>query len=542
VTLLQLRELSGPSWTIRSVDLINGHWVLLTENSEVAQDVARQLIGLSAPRKGTVSLNGSAPCRNPATRAICSSLLAHETLSFVNQVDEIAPSLSNIAKIVVNTESMLRPLGLQHLSGRTIASLSSSERQQLALALSMAQTRAQLVVYCEPLGALSASQCRAFHEHVAGLARRSCVLSITSSMHDARQLGGPHARLTRNDWRWADTNASVAPLVRLIVEGVGLRRIMAKLAIGDSVMRLGIDVRRPGCESLEVVALAHCDIAREVLKIARQEQAKITRVLTEEGYADSGEVAPTSAHHDSSLAQSSVHGNHAGLGASFRASLTLQWHVLSTTLISVAGIVLLLGEPVLASAFAKVQIGTDSAWAVQESLVFLATCLVPIWSLLVCRALYAQAALGGVIEPLARLGANRRVLSATRWALVALVCAALGGVSAVPVVLLSRGASRAALLEMGTSMWIAALGGAVYGGILTALSDARRTWLLWGFVVADFALGGTSLGMSAPFPHAHLRNLLGSASAIDVSQQVSCIFLGVLLLLAIGLTQWRTDP
>ena len=542
MTLLQLRALSGPSWAIHSVDLSNGHWVLLVEDVDVAQQVARQLVGLSTPRKGNVSLNGKAPCRNPATRAICSSVLTRETLSFANRVDDIAHTLSNFVEIDVDAESMLRPLGLQHLSQRTTASLSSSERLQLALALSMAHKGAKLVVYCEPLGALSATQSQAFHQHVAKIASRSCVLSITSSMHDARQLGGPHARLTRNDWLWVDTNASPTPLIRLIVEGVGLRRVVTELAVNDSVMRLGIDVRRPDCESLEIVARAGSNVAGAVLGVARQQEAKITRLLTEQGYENSVKGSPPSVPHDSSLARGSVRESWTGLWASFRAGLTLQWHVLVATLSSVVGIVLLLGEPVLAGAFAKAQIRTDRAWAVQESLAFLISYLGPVWSLLVCRALCADSVLGGTIEPLARFGANRRVLSATRGALVALVSAILGGISAALVVLTLRGVCRTALEEMGTAMWISALGGAAYGGILSALSEARRAWLLWIFVLTDFALGGTSLGVSAPFPHAHLRNLLGAASAIDLSQQVSCIFLGLLLPLAIGLITWRTDP
>jgi hypothetical protein len=542
VTLLQLRGLSGPSWAIHSVDLSNGHWVLLVENADVAQQVARQLVGLSASRKGNVSLNGKAPYRNPATRAICSSVLTRETHAFANKIDDIARALSNFVGIDVDAETMLRPLGLQHLSQRTTTSLSPSERLQLALALSMAHKGANFVVYCEPLGALSATQCQAFHQHVAEIASRSCVLSITSSMHDARQLGGPHARLTRNDWLWVDTNVSLTPLIRLIVEGVGLRRVMTELAVNDSVMRLGLDVRRPDCESLEIVAQAGSNVAGAVLGVARQQKAKITRLLTEQGYENSVKGSPPIVHHDSSLARGSALGSWTGLWASFRAGLTLQWRVVVATLSSAVGIVLLLGEPVLAGAFAKAQIRTDRAWAVQESLAFLISYLGPVWSLLVCRALCADSVLGGTIEPFARFGANRRVLSATRGALVALVSAILGGISAALVVLMLRGACRAALEEMGTAMWISALGGAAYGSILAALSEARRTWLLWIFVVADFALGGTSLGVSAPFPHAHLRNLLGAASAIDVSQQASCIFLGLLFPLAIGLITWRTDP
>ena len=231
------------------------------------------------------------------------------------------------------------------------------------------------------------------------------------------------------------------------------------------------------------------------------------------------------------------------LGA-LKASASCQLHLALRGLASLGGCGVLLGEPAFAAIYASLERSRVDGPASYEALVFLGTVLAPIWALLLCRLMYADSTLSSGVEVLARYGSRRSVLAVNRLLTVSFLNGALGAISAVlALVCASTGWAALGHGELISALWIMGLGSAVYGALAVAITDVARSHLSrWAFILLDFLLGGTSRWISFPFPRAHIHNLLGSANAIEFSQRGSCIFLCLLLLLAVGLTLARTDP
>jgi len=62
------------------------------------------------------------------------------------------------------------------------------------------------------------------------------------------------------------------------------------------------------------------------------------------------------------------------------------------------------------------------------------------------------------------------------------------------------------------------------------------------FLVADWLLGSGSSLLAAPWPRAHLRNLLGLEPVAGMSQGASTVALLILCVAFTGITLWRTPP
>lgn len=140
-----------------------------------------------------------------------------------------------------------------------------------------------------------------------------------------------------------------------------------------------------------------------------------------------------------------------------------------------------------------------------------------------------------VIAAVPRYGGSRR-------AALAGAVLALGGVLAVSGA--SLGAVSVAVAhdagelpwghDLLLSAWIGALGGMSYAAWLTFASGFGRTGRRGTFLVLDLIFGSTGGAWALPFPRAHLRNLLGGAPPLDISQALSAGALAVLSLALFG--------
>ena len=542
MTLLQIRGLSEVSWSIGSADLEVGHWVLLVQSAQVADQLARLVVGLIVPPKGRVLVNGHDPSRDAATRARCSSLFVREPAALGTRVREFAELFAMLTGSLHDPVKLLDGLDLHPLASWRCASLTPSQRRQLALSFAMAQSEVDLAVYCEPLLGLSAAQCAVYREHVAKLSQRSCVLSVTASEHDALQLGGPHAHITRQGWHWVDADLGAYALNRLHVEGVRLGPVVAQVAALPAVARLHIHKSPAGIDYVEIATSADSGVAFELVRAAHVQQAQITRIFTTADHEPAAEnTAPMEPAAKTDWRPQPVAG-WSRFGVSLRSARRALMHAASRLFTHPLGICLLLGQPLLAALYAYTRGRGDPTAAVQESLEILVALLVPLSALYLTRVMNGPLALGGNIGALARYGANRRVVLAVNWLTLVSLGAVVGGGSAVATLLAARGSHGLALVELSTAAWIVALGSSVYVGLLQYLPTPSRGWLLWLFLLSDYSLGGANLGVSALFPHAHLLNLLGASSAPLMPQQASCIFLGALSILALGLALRRTPP
>lgn len=129
------------------------------------------------------------------------------------------------------------------------------------------------------------------------------------------------------------------------------------------------------------------------------------------------------------------------------------------------------------------------------------------------------------VLPLARHGLDRRPLVVGLAVPAALVAAVFAAFSGVAVVLLTRGLHDASWLrDAATSLWIGAVAAAAYVAMFVGASafgqrGRGRIWLL----AADFLLGAGSSFLALPWPKGHVRNLLGGAPVLEMSQFAALI-------------------
>jgi energy-coupling factor transporter ATP-binding protein EcfA2 len=535
LTDLQIKDVRELSWAINQVRLTEGQWVLLVDNLQIVDELARRLTGVCSPSKGTILLNGKSPDRSPSTRATCTSVFMSEPGTLGTTVSE---ALARLAPCFVaqKAESSLMQFGLEHLAHRKFESLSDSERRQVTYAMQMGRKPIELAVYCEPCLDLTGAQFASLQAHMNELAPHTCVVCITASLHDARQLGGPHAQLTRGGWMWVTAGAGKGTVTRVLVEGTGLRPIAAQLALSDEVRDLRLQLDDGESQSLQVYANAADDVMTLIARVARQNHASVTRVSRDESLV----LAPSPEYQiDQAQPTEGVISSPSQDCNLVRIAWARQRELLGKALLGWTGALLVLGAPAITAIYAVIRREIDPAGALRDTLTFLITYIVPLGSLLGVRTLGAESALGGSLEPLSRFGANRRILVSTNLALIGLTCAAVAAASACVAVLLTSGMAWA---ELGVCAWIAALGAATYAAIFLLITQLRlrRTWVQWAYFVADISLGGSVLALSALFPHAHLLNLLGLPWPLDVAQWASFLCLGSLLFLAFGLTLIRT--
>ncbi len=124
------------------------------------------------------------------------------------------------------------------------------------------------------------------------------------------------------------------------------------------------------------------------------------------------------------------------------------------------------------------------------------------------------------VLPLARHGLDRRALTLGLSLPAALLAAGFAALSSLVVVLVTRGLSDpAAAVDALTSVWIGVVSGPAYVAALVGASaygrrGQGRSWL----VAADFLLGAGDSFLAFPWPKGHVRNLLGGAAVLELSQ------------------------
>jgi hypothetical protein len=125
------------------------------------------------------------------------------------------------------------------------------------------------------------------------------------------------------------------------------------------------------------------------------------------------------------------------------------------------------------------------------------------------------------VAPLARHGMDRYALTLGLTLPPALLAAVFAALSSLLVVLVTRGSGDARLLtDALTSLWIGLVAGVAYvvafmGASAYGRGGRGRSWLL----AADFVLGAGDSFLAFPWPKAHIRNLLGGSTALQLSQQ-----------------------
>lgn len=135
--------------------------------------------------------------------------------------------------------------------------------------------------------------------------------------------------------------------------------------------------------------------------------------------------------------------------------------------------------------------------------------------------------------PLVAFGAPPARVALASIGVAILASAIAGALLAVGVAATAHGASDPPLgRDLANSAWIGALGASAYASFFSfgATFGARGGGRSVALVV-DWIFGASGGALALVFPRAHLRNLLGGAAALDVSQRGAIVALALMTLL-----------
>ena len=223
-----------------SVELEAGVHVIIGAESDGTGELIELCAGVRAPRRGAVEVNGVAPSSAPACRRAIASLLPSEEGADGSRVGRWLAELGT--RLGFAPEPLLERLRLE--PHRTLASLSGGERRRLACHVALTRESPELVALHEPLPAVGADARAHVLGRIAELGRARVVLVTTSSLADARELGGTTFRLDRGLLSCAPGGAwpggSGPGLdVWLEVEADAPRALVSALATEPDVLELG---------------------------------------------------------------------------------------------------------------------------------------------------------------------------------------------------------------------------------------------------------------------------------------------------------------
>lgn len=245
MSLLELRGLWSPPLKNLSASFGTGVHVVLGGDADGSADLIELCAGVRRPRRGGILLDGAAPSESPDTRRRIGSLLPLEDWHATGDVRRWAGEVGALQGFdLLPTLTQLWPdLEL----GRDVRSLSSGERRELSLAAALAVPEPQLLALHEPLGSSGAAS-ESVLARILTLAERTPVVIATSSVADARRLGGQLSVLERGvlvrspESAWPD---AVTPGLRveLWVEADAPRRLLAELATAEDVEQVQFDAR-----------------------------------------------------------------------------------------------------------------------------------------------------------------------------------------------------------------------------------------------------------------------------------------------------------
>jgi len=154
----------------------------------------------------------------------------------------------------------------------------------------------------------------------------------------------------------------------------------------------------------------------------------------------------------------------------------------------------------------------------------------PLLAYLVSERVCAGQRLERSVDGVARYGTNRRA-ALLGVLLASALCTALGSALLTVAALLGAHAPHSPSLasDLRTSVGIALIAGLVYALYFGAASvlgkrGGGRKWAL----IVDFVLGAGGSALAAPWPRGHVRNLLGGAPVVELSQASAWLALGVI--------------
>jgi ABC-type thiamine transport system ATPase subunit len=238
---------SGPLLSVNAA-FEPGLHVVLGKDGATLDALVALAAGETGARRGRVLVGGADPYRVPSARRRVAALRANEVLPPGESVATALATVLAAREVSARLDEVLARSGHFELEARSTESLRPAEARSLALAVALADTRAEVLALHEPFAsALSRSDLLA---ELRSRAESSVVLVTTASLADARSLGG--------SWYVLDAGTlSVAPAAirggrtcRLRVRSRQARRLAALLSADPSVSAVTWNERRSPVELL----------------------------------------------------------------------------------------------------------------------------------------------------------------------------------------------------------------------------------------------------------------------------------------------------
>ena len=165
-----------------------GVHVILGRDSDGTGDLIDLCAGLRLPRRGRLLLDRQAPSSSPSSRQRIASLLPVEDLPSQGSLESWLAELARLQGVGTRAGVQRFAPGLE--MSRPVASLSSTERRQLALAVALGHPAPKLVALHDPLTAVRTDAVEATLERIRELGTTAVVVITTASVMDARRFGG----------------------------------------------------------------------------------------------------------------------------------------------------------------------------------------------------------------------------------------------------------------------------------------------------------------------------------------------------------------
>jgi hypothetical protein len=154
--------------------------------------------------------------------------------------------------------------------------------------------------------------------------------------------------------------------------------------------------------------------------------------------------------------------------------------------------------------------------------------VVPLVAYALFEAVYKRERTTALLDPLARHGADRRLLSFGTNGTLAFGCAAITAVFAALTAVSARGFRDPALVaDFSASLWGGALVGAAYAGLFALASQFGRRGRI-GALVLDWFFGSGAGLFALVWPRAHARSLFGGEPVLDGSQALAVLVLAMM--------------
>lgn len=164
----------------------------------------------------------------------------------------------------------------------------------------------------------------------------------------------------------------------------------------------------------------------------------------------------------------------------------------------------------------------------------------PLLSFVIVGAIVNSQSLRASTAPVVSFGAQPARAAAASIAVAAAGCAVVGAAVAAIVAVVAHGiADPPPLHDASVSAYVGALGGAAYAAWFSlGASFGRRGGGRVALLVLDWLIGANGGAGALLSPRGHVRNLLGGAAPMDLSQRASAVAL-VLLIVASTLVAIR---